>query len=157
MGLRNKIGKIAKKEGYNSISDFVEDFINQGNYLSDFQYYIAREHGLYYSYDGLYSAIRNDLDFVLQGTRGKIVREREEFEKQKIELLAKGENFKKQKTREKWIRKINELGFTSIRSAIQSLEKRFLKTEVAKLLGMTYQNYCYRKRKMKKGNENENI
>jgi hypothetical protein len=149
MSLRKEIRKIAKKEGFNNISDFVEDFINQGRYLSDFQYHIAKEYGLYYSYDGLYSAIRNDLDFVLQGTRGKIVREREDFEEKKLELLAEGENFKKQKTREKWIKKVNALGFASIRSAIQSLEKQFLKTEVAKMLETTYQNYCYRKRKMK--------
>lgn len=150
MSLRNEIEKIAKEEEFDSISDFVEDFIDQGNYLSDFQYYIAKEYGLYYSYDGLYSAIRDDLDFVLQGTRGKIVRKREEFEEKKLKLLAEGENFKKRKTREKWIRKVNALGFTSIHSAIQSLEKQFLKTEVAKMLEMTYQNYCYRKRMMKK-------
>lgn len=150
MSLRKEIKKIAKEKEFDSISDFVEDFINQGNYLSDFQYHIAKEFGLYYSYDGLYSAIRNDLNFVLQGTRGRIVRERELFEKQRSKLLTEGENFKKQKTRKKWMKKINALGFTSIRSAIQSLEKRFLKTEVAKMLEMTYQNYCYRKRMMKK-------
>lgn len=149
MSLRKEIEKISREEGFDNISDFVEDFINQGHYLSDFQYHIAKEHGLYYSYNGLYSAIRNDLDFALQGTRGKIVRESEDFEEKKLELLAERENFKKQKTKEKWIKKVNALGFTSIRSAIQSLEKQFLKTEVAKLLGMTYQNYCYRKRKMK--------
>lgn len=150
MSLRKEIEKASKKEGFDNISDFVEDFIMKGNYLSDFQYYIAKEHGLYYSYDGLYSAIRNDLNFVLQGTRGKIIRVREEFEEKKLKLLAEGENFKKQKTREKWIRKVNILGFTSIRSAIQSLEKQFLKTEIARMLGMTYQNYCYRKRMIKK-------
>ena len=153
MSLRKEIKKIAKQEGFNNISDFVEDFIMKGKYLSDFQYYIAQEYGLYYSYDGMYSAIREDLDFVLQGTRGKIVKERELFERQTMELLAKGENFGKQKTREKWIKKVNALGFTSVTSAIQSLEKRFLKTHVAKLLNMTYQNYCYRKRMMKQKNE----
>jgi len=154
MSLRKEIKRISEEEGFKDISDFVEDFISQGKYLSDFQYYIAYEYGLFYSYDALYSAIRKDLNFVLQGTRGRIVRKKQKFEKEKTELLMEGGNFRKQKTKEKWMKKINILGFSSLKYAIQSLEKRFLKIHVAELLNMTYQNYCYRKRKMKKEEKN---
>jgi hypothetical protein len=87
MSLKTEIEKIAKEEGFKNISDFVESFIKKGHSLTDFHYHIAYEHGLFYSYDALYSAIRSNLNFDLRETRGKVLREKKELEKMALKSL----------------------------------------------------------------------
>ena len=152
MALRNKIKELATQEGYENISDFVEPFIKEGNYFCDFQFHLAEQYGLYYSYDGLYSAIRNDLNFTLQGIKKK----KKLFNQARIKILIERDGFKKQAIGKKWLRKVSLLGFTSLADAIEDLEKRFLKIHVAEMLGVSYQHYCLRKRMIKKLNENNN-
>lgn len=151
MSLRDEIEKLAIQEGYENISDFVEPFIEDGHSFLDFQFHLAEQHGLYYSYDGLYSAIRDDLNFDLQG----IIKKRKLLTAARTKILIERDGFKKQATGKKWLRRVSLLGFTSLVDAIDGLEKRFLKTHVAEMLGVSYQHYCLRKRMIKK-NENNN-
>lgn len=150
--LKDKIEKIRKEEGFNSISDFVENYMKKGNFFSDFRYFLGTEYGLFYSDRILRGVIGKELDFEIREMSGKNRKKKTKKLKMKRQLnlvIAKEEGYSGIIKREIWTKKANALGFFTVSAAMIELEKKYLQEDVAKLFNTTHQNYSYRKKKMR--------